>query len=827
MWTGWAGFFLLGAISLVIQTLLVREALFAFHGGEIAIGLFFAVWLCGIAAGAALGSRLAARRRAGKGTWAAYCFFSRGLALLPWVGMAQIAAFRVHRAILPVGVGGYLPALAYIPLLLVAAAPAGILTGLLFPMGLRAWRITPGVAYGLEAMGSMAGGAFAALYALARIAPLTLVSLAGPPTLLWLLLPSVSSLSRAPAHGEAESGESPRGDPSAGSPMTGNSTEVDSRPMRCRDRIMACVLSGLLAIALITGVAPRVDECFLHMRWDLLGTGTEPRSAIDTPYHHVTIGSLGGEASLYLDGLYYGGLEDPYVDSLSAAIIATQHPHPGRTLVLSPSFSGPVPVLAAARGVSLTLVREDESIERAIERGAPRFAETCASVRRSGQVALVTADPREAVRRLQEPVDLMAVLYGGASTGAANRLYTSEFFADCARGLRESGVLVLSIPGAANVASPEDEILRNSIFAAMRMVFGDVRISPGPTHYLFAALPHGGLSRPRASEALESPLTWDPDTLAARRARLWPGGRHWPAALFAALFPTERIEGLQSIVMHRIQEGAGPNRDSHPLVYYQQIRRWDRLSGSGMAGFLKAWHQAPWPWSLGMLAFLTVLGLVARRRWGQPVVSLASTGMAGMGASLLLLLLFQTYLGTLYLKVGLIAALFMTGLGLGAYLGSWLLRRGRGGQGVGRGAVVASDLLWVVFFLALLPLISAMPRMRIAGLEGLLLALALLAGVLTALPFPWVAWLVRVAQCQETAPTGPLHETGGGSATAAAGGIADAADHMGAVFGALVTGTFLVPLLGFQGTLLLLAGLKALSALGGALPGWPYARNRR
>ena len=53
---------------------------------------------------------------------------------------------------------------------------------------------------------------------------------------------------------------------------------------------------------------------------------------------------------------------------------------------------------------------------------------------------------------------------------------------------------------------------------------------------------------------------------------------------------------------------------------------------------------------------------------------------------------------------------------------------------------------------------------------------------------------------------------------AAAGGLADAADHAGALAGALLTGIFLVPLLGFDGTLLLLAAVKALSALGWWLP---------
>jgi hypothetical protein len=54
---------------------------------------------------------------------------------------------------------------------------------------------------------------------------------------------------------------------------------------------------------------------------------------------------------------------------------------------------------------------------------------------------------------------------------------------------------------------------------------------------------------------------------------------------------------------------------------------------------------------------------------------------------------------------------------------------------------------------------------------------------------------------------------------AAAGGLADAIDHVGALGGALFTGTFFVPLLGFDATLALLAGMKLLSALGWARSG--------
>jgi len=98
---------------------------------------------------------------------------------------------------------------------------------------------------------------------------------------------------------------------------------------------------------------------------------------------------------------------------------------------------------------------------------------------------------------------------------------------------------------------------------------------------------------------------------------------------------------------------------------------------------------------------------------------------------------------------------------------------------------------------AAIPLTGAIARAPGAAAEAMLLGLAFLAGALTGGPFPWVSALIA-------------RREGG----VAAGGIADAADNAGALFGALATGTLLVPLLGFAGALVTLAAIKLVSAAG-------------
>jgi spermidine synthase len=765
---GGAGFFLLGLVSLLAQTVLVREALFAFHGGEIGLGLFFAMWLAGIAVGATGGAawlRTRAPTPEQAGGW-----FQLGLSMLTWAALAQIAVWRFHRALLPVDAGGYLPALAYLLLLVPAAMPVALITGLFFPVGLRAWPIPPGRAYALESLGSMVGAAAAALLALPRMPHMAVAALGVPAVLLWLVWSGAVWLRRAR---------------------------------------YACALGLAVAatLCLVVGVWSRLDAAAARMRWDLLGTGTKPVVQLETAYHQVTVAALDTELSLYLDGLYEGALDDPYADSLTAAAILTQHPAPRRVLLLTPGFYGAARVMAGARGVSLEIVRADAGVDRAIELALRQVR--CAGPSNAvwaapGSATVVTADPRATVRSVPDPLDLIAVMHGDATTGAANRLYTREFFAICARALDPAGVLAIALPGAANVEATEGLALRNATCAALRESFADVRLAPGTTYYFFA-------SRPLGASAM-SPLSWQPDSLAARRARLWPSGRPWPSGTFAALYPADRVEALARRLAGDGVPSAPPNSDRRPTAYYQQLRRWDRFSGSGLGPWLDAWHAAPWPWSLGLLGLLAALGFWLRRRWGQPAVCLASTGMAGMGASLLVLLVFQTSLGTLYLQVGLVSAVFMAGLGLGSMACARGLERA-GWQGAGEdraGAedlrappeptvpvrlLAASDAAWVLALIGLVPLTAAIPSWPPALRQASLLALAGLTGLLTGAPFPLVAAALRAR----------------GATWAVAGGIADAADNAGAIFGALLTGTLLVPLLGFTATLGLLAAVKALS----------------
>jgi spermidine synthase len=171
-----------------------------------------------------------------------------------------------------------------------------------------------------------------------------------------------------------------------------------------------------------------------------------------------------------------------------------------------------------------------------------------------------------------------------------------------------------------------------------------------------------------------------------------------------------------------------------------------------------------------------------------------------MAVEIVLLYTFQTLYGYVYSMVGLVIGVFMFGLVIGSLAMNRRLRRTAGDpqRQPGLRTVLALDLVITVFAAALV-LVLALLRGSLAGwpVQVTTFALVAAAGVLGGLIFP----LAAAVWIEDRASTG--------RAASAVG----AADNAGACAGALVTGLALVPVLGISGTCLVIAALKAMSAL--------------
>jgi predicted membrane-bound spermidine synthase len=159
-----------------------------------------------------------------------------------------------------------------------------------------------------------------------------------------------------------------------------------------------------------------------------------------------------------------------------------------------------------------------------------------------------------------------------------------------------------------------------------------------------------------------------------------------------------------------------------------------------------------------------------------------------MAVELMVLYAFQSAAGVVYTALAGIVGAFMAGLALGAAVGARAL-----GDGKPR-AAIAADLVALVLLLATGPVLAAaLDRAWLAALWSVV------AGAATGAAFPaFLAVVARARRADERASAAKI----------------EAADHLGAAFGALVTGVVWLPVYGLVTTALLFAALKATALLG-------------
>lgn len=729
-----------GLAATAAQVVLLRELVVDVAGDEAAIGAGLAAWLLGIALGARLARKLPPDRAARASATAI-----SGLVLSAPLGLL------LGRLLVPLlfPPPGELPGLGVTLLLAgVTLAPAGLLVGRSFTaLALVGAALEPAPSavtrlYVLESAGSLTGGLL--VTATAAFLP---VPLAGA-----LLASALALLLAAPA---ARRGGLP------------------AAPF-----LAATAL--LLSLALLARPLERWSE---SRRLAALAPDEPLVAATDTPYQHLVL-SGGAPLHLFANGLYSASFPDPWTASTLAHTAACLAPRVERVLSLGGVERGALRFLLEHPVGELTLVEPDARGLAFVRGHLPR--EDAAALR-DPRVNVVFDDPRRFLSRSEARWDLVLLLTPDPVTLHAARLTTRELFRAVSERLTPAGVVVLSLRTAPATLTGDTRALAGSVFGALSAVFPLVRATPGPDTFLVA-----GFDR--------RSVTLDPEILAARFRERGVTSPSFAPGVFPALLPPDRVADLEA----QLRNAAGavpPSTDDRPVSFLHALSRRQSVTASAVGRLVGRLGSLPASGLVLLSLAPSIAGLlVSLARGGDgrrsAVHAVAAAGACGMGASLLLLLSYQTRQGALYGRLGLLTALFMLGLALGA------LAAGRRGSD-SRNAVAprtrllaaTASVLASSGLLALaLPLLGRGAPLFEHG------ALLLLAGCATGAVFPAASALLL----------------SGGEAAGGAGAAASrlwAADHAGAALAALLTPLVLVPSLGQVGTARLLAALAGMALL--------------
>ncbi len=751
-----------GLFSIGAQTLLFREFITTFEGNDISVGVFFASWFLWVGAGALLVRRVkaSAAERLG-GTEFLFLIYLPAFALQAVLivqarqlaGMESYALWSVRDILL---------------VSLVVNAPISLVTGMLFPIACR-WlesgsseqrgRLPVSGVYTLEAAGSFAGG----------IGVTILLGFGVSLAAIFFALAFILSLSVFVVS------------------LSRNIARAESGDAKLSARRIACLVSFLILLAVCLGLIIGIDKPLTRYaraaKWSRLLPKEAFTGSFQTAQAEYLYGTYRGQWVAVREGGVVEALPDESSAGRIAAIALCQKPDAGSVLVIGSGLGLCRELLYLPQIESVTWAHCDaEYIRKVNEFIPPELRVT------DPRLHLLAGDVRSLLAKKDNSFDIVILNLPDATSSVLNRYYTIEFYRQVKESLGPDGVLALRIAGGENIMGTELVNLGASTKRTLEQVFSKLVLAPGEDTWFIAS----------DSQS----ITGEPGSLRDRFASINAAGRLFaPDALLSIYLPDRAAAALENYARADLPERFLINRDSRPLTHLYSLLLAAKQSGAPAARLVKHLILAgPVPFLLPILV-VVILRIIYILRAAQPGgpssfdggFLVCSTGAAGIGAVIVLMYLYQTRFGSLYLHVGVVSSLFMAGLTAGAALARYVLRQKQEAR-------TETLLLLLIFVHSLiLGAIGFWPEEQWSHVT--FATAFVLCGLCTGGYFPIAA--------RQLADSG--FETG------RAGGTLETADHLGAAAGGLTVSLALVPVLGAEVTLFVFVALILANAPPAAL----------
>ena len=727
----------LGFFSLASQALLFRDVIASFGYSEPGIAVFYATWLLWIAVGARvgrndgpLGERLATR------------FTSVVLLYIPAFVLQHV--LMTHARALA-GVASYeaFPQTLMLTGMFLLNAPVSLLTGWLFPLACR-WAGTRNPSpvarvYALETLGACAGGLFVTGLLAAHASSQVVFTWVCCAVLAVVFLP----LGRSKAY------------------VT----------------VYAFVLLGILVGDVPGALGNWWTSLEDRNAWSRLLPADAYGGSVSTAHGRYLYGEREGQF-LVMAG---SGICESFPGGDHAAEVAAlhiaQHPSAREVLVFGPESLGISTALCPLPGVARVIWMHPDPEYPAALRGLIQS-------RLPGKLEVISQDLGNVARQGGSSFDLILLNLPEVTTLTVNRYCTVEFLASLKNILAPDGVVGVRINGGANYLGDELAELGATMVATLRQQFKNMVIKPGDETWLLVS----------DGEGLSSSAA----VLKERFAAVPGGPALYPPEGLLLLYPEDRVRFQEEVygrvlgstsAEYHVNTERAPKALRHGLLLLLKQAEW-RVFSRALRQMLGA---GAWLFILPILLYglFRVVYLLKSAGKGESLFDshfvIAATGFVSMAFNVVLLLVYQSRCGSLFVEIGLVTSLFMLGGSVGCVALNITLRRCDGPAlvRVMLGCLVVQSLA----LLAVAPLY--------AWSKPVWLALFVIGGVFTGVYFPVVARQAALS----------------GIRSSRVGANLETYDTLGGALGALLTGLFLLPVLGVSGTVALLAALIVVSAL--------------
>ena len=348
--------------------------------------------------------------------------------------------------------------------------------------------------------------------------------------------------------------------------------------------------------------------------------------------------------------------------------------------------------------------------------------------------------------------DAILLIVSEPSTLQQNRFYTREFFELARERLSPEGILSLSLPSTANYISQEGNELNSVIYNTLESVFDQVLIVPGIKNYFLSANFQLNLDIPQiiVNKGIEN------------------------IYVNQYFLDYSILQERNEFITGQLEKDAEVNTDFKPVCYIQHLKFW-----------LSQYDINYWiPLAIILLLFIILLWRI------RPVtLSLFAGGFAGTAMELIIILAFQVMYGYVYQYIGIIIGVFMAGLAFGALYGVKWFRKEIKSFLVIQFLILASACIIPFLFMTVHQ--TGIPPIL---LHTIMLVLTFLIASLIGMLFSMGSVILRTQIAKRASD---LYSY----------------DLYGSALGSLLVTVLLIPMIGFIGTALTVAGVNFIAML--------------
>lgn len=658
----------LGVVSQIGQVLFLRELLMVFQGSELSIGIVLAAWLVWVGIGSHLGASLIER-------------FDRPVLLLTLSSAgiavtlpATILLIRGLRIVFTGPPGSFLSLFDMTLASFLLTAPTCILLGAQFVLLSRIWRQNQqphhdasgaGKTYVGEAIGNMLGGLVFTLLMVQLLNAFQSAFL-----VVMLMLIALIFLTQGQV--------------------------INTGRIRL-------ISVGLLAIAAVAVVSSDwLDRWAYRLQWRHFMPQHELIETHQSKHGTIAVIRREDQYSFFQSGHLVFSTAGPDTAATSledqeAVIFAhfamVQHEYPENVLLIGGGLRGTLSEILKHPVERIDYIELDEVLTAAARPYiSPRTLDALADPR----VNLIHTDGRLFVKSARQQYDMIVVDVPDPATAVLNRYYTQEFFGEAEALLRPDGVFVI---GSASTPDLRGIAIANrnaTLFHTLSSVFSQVLVAGDRFMYFFASHATDQISldaeilqqryRVRGIEAAGfSPQHYVTLLQESQVRRVNWIVRHHGRSPDAHLIGPPGAPLATGSIADQIQSAAHlpavqpyfVNSDLRPIGYYYTLMYLDDLTRTGEMRILewllqfRFWWLLPFfalPLSLVSVLRLTPCGPAQPDTHFAVLFAVFTTGFSTMAMQIALLFAFQSTYGFIYELVGLIVAMFMGGLALGAYM---------------------------------------------------------------------------------------------------------------------------------------------------------------